>query len=207
MIKSNHHPVIYPLVKYYTSYILRKNFDRLVHSGSYIAGSRPVLIVANHVSWWDGFWILHFNNLILRKKMHFMMLERELKKYPFFAHSGGFSVDKGSGKILESIAYATELLTDGKNSVLIFPQGRIESLYNDRFVFEKGIVRIAEKLYPQIDILFVANTIDYLSNKKPTLYTRYKEYKPTSFAKTTWEEDYNLFYKEVLSEIKENRHQ
>jgi len=207
MIKSDHHPLIYPLVKHYTSYILKKNFQSIVQTGSYKSGSKPILIVANHVSWWDGFWILHFNNLILKKQMHFMMLERELMKYPFFAHSGGFSVDKGSRQVTQSIAYAMELLSDSKNSVLLFPQGRLESLYNDHFVFEKGVVRLAEKCWPNIDILFVANTIDFLSNKKPTLYTRYEEYKPTSFSKISWETDYNLFYQNILSEIKVNRHQ
>jgi hypothetical protein len=53
-----------------------------------------------------------------------MMLEDQLKRYWFFKYTGGFSVKKKSKSITETLNYTQELLSDGKNLVLIFPHGQ-----------------------------------------------------------------------------------
>ena len=75
-----------------------------------------------------------------------MMLEEQLRRHWYFNYTGGYSVKKHSRSALESIDYTAELLTDPGNVVLLFPQGEINSLYKDTFVFEKGIERMLKKV-------------------------------------------------------------
>ena len=61
----------------------------------------PVLLISNHISWWDGFWAMYINLKVLKRKFHFMMLEEQLRKYWFFNYTGGFSVNKKSKVFLK----------------------------------------------------------------------------------------------------------
>ncbi len=73
------------------------------------------------------------------------MLEEQLRKHMYLNKAGGFSVRKGSRSIVESLGYTAELLNDKNNLVLMFPQGRIESMHKQDFVFEKGIEYVLKK--------------------------------------------------------------
>jgi 1-acyl-sn-glycerol-3-phosphate acyltransferase len=88
-----------------------------------------------------------------------------------------------------------KLLEDEGNMVLIFPQGKIESMHRNDFVFEKGAIRIAEQA-KRVQLLFVANMIEYYSNAKPTLFMFLAEYNrdnPGGIDKA-----YNDFYNTTL---------
>lgn len=104
-----------------------------------------------------------------------MMLEEQLRKFWYFRYTGGFSVNKGSRSVLESLDYASELLNNINNLVLIFPQGEIQSSHVKRFSFEKGVSRVIAKKNSNTTILFLVTLQDYFSNKKPSLYCYYRE--------------------------------
>jgi 1-acyl-sn-glycerol-3-phosphate acyltransferase len=139
IIKAKHHFVIYPFFKFYAVYKIWRHFDRVFINGDYQEKNLPLLLISNHVSWWDGFWAMYLNMRLLHRKFYFMMLEEQLKKFSFFINTGGYSVKKGNRSIIESINYTIELLTDSKNLVLMFPQGKITSVYDRSIKFEKGI--------------------------------------------------------------------
>ena len=73
-----------------------------------------------------------------------MMLEDQLLKFRFFQWTGGFSIKKKSREMIESLQYAAKILDNPDNLLLIFPEGKLQSLYNPLHVFEKGIERIVE---------------------------------------------------------------
>lgn len=127
-----------------------------------------------------------------------MMLEEELRKNIFLKYAGGYSINKKSRTIVETIRYTQELLQNDLNMVLMFPQGRIESLYKDSIHFEKGIHSILEKA-PQSRILFIANFIDFCTNRKPTLFLYVNEIENTPSNVHHLEEHYNTFYTEKLN--------
>ena len=129
-----------------------------------------------------------------------MMLEEQLKKHMFFNKAGGYSVKKGSKSILETIDYTASLLADLKNMVLVFPQGKIESLYTQTIRFETGIEHIIKRLTSDIQIIFLVNLIDYFSHPKPGLYMFIKEYEGKDFTTEKMQEEYNRFYSDCVSE-------
>ena len=127
-----------------------------------------------------------------------MMLEEQLLKFSFFNKTGGYSIRKKSREAIESINYTAELLRDGGNMVLLFPQGKIESIYKTSFDFEGGIGRIIEKTGCAIHILFMANLIDYFSSRKPGLFIYVSEYQSDKFDTKSIQDAYNLFYNQCM---------
>ena len=99
-----------------------------------------------------------------------MMLEEQLKKHMFLNKCGGFSVIKNPKELLRSINYAASLLEDKNNMVLMFPQGFIETKYRYPFHFERGIAEVLKRTSDKVQMVFVANMIDYFSNASPSLY-------------------------------------
>ncbi|MEN9919903.1 MAG: hypothetical protein RL662_2339 [Bacteroidota bacterium] len=161
----------------YAKIQLRRYFRNIYFDGSFADRGKPVLIIANHFSWWDGFIQILLNQKVLNKKFHVMMLEEELKKNLILNSTGAFSIKKNSRTVIDSLNYSVQLLKNSCNMVLIFPQGKIESVYTHNFVFEKGIDYILKRLSDDVQVVFNVNLIDYFSFKQPSLSINYKEYK------------------------------
>jgi 1-acyl-sn-glycerol-3-phosphate acyltransferase len=200
IIKARHHRIIYPFFKFYAVYKIRRHFSDVSISGDFNERQLPLLLISNHVSWWDGFWIMYLNIKLFHRKFHFMMLEEQLRKFSFFINTGGYSVRKGSRTIIESINYTIKLLSDRNNLVMLFPQGKINSIYNQTFRFERGIERILKEVNGKIQIIFVANLIDYFSNEKPSLFIYLKEYDNPDTNVGSIQDEYNIFYSKCVAE-------
>jgi len=99
---------------------------------------------------------------------------------------------------VETLNYTEEILQKSDSMVLMFPQGRIESIYNETFQFEKGISTILKKS-PACRIIMIANFVDYFSNVKPTLYINFKELVLENQDPKELEEAYTQFYQEKLT--------
>jgi len=128
-----------------------------------------------------------------------MMLEEQLKKRMFLNKCGGFSVSKNPKELLESINHAVSLLEDRNNMVLIFPQGKIETKYRYPFNFERGIEAILKRTSGKVDIVFIANMIDYFSAPSPSLYIYYSQ--PdlgNQPSKEIIEKTYNSFFSDCI---------
>lgn len=202
MIKAKHHKVIYPLFKCLTSVLLNRNFNSIAISGEFVDTGKPIFVIANHISWWDGFWLMYLNLRILHRKFHFMMLEDQLKKHWYFQYTGAFSVKKKSRSVVESLTYTTQLMNDSKNMVFMFPQGEINSLYNNTIKFERGIERIVEQCKDDVQLIFVANFLDYFSELKPNLYMHINVLSIKDVKEGSVESAYNTFYNKILDKHK-----
>jgi len=200
MLKASHHCLIYPFFRQYTLLLMKRNFHsvNIIRTNSFSSENLPLLMIANHISWWDGFWAMYLNLNLFHKTFYFMMLEEQLLKYRYFQLSGGFSIKKKSREMIESLTYASKILEDPKNMLLIFPEGELRSLYNSSHVFEKGFERILKGHQDNFQLVFVANFIDYLSHKKPDLYMYVSEYQGKNFLCPDIEKAYNNFYSECL---------
>lgn len=200
ILKAQHNFIIYPFFKKYSQWIIKKHFSNVVINGNFLCKQKSVLLLCNHISWWDGFWIMYLNIKVFKMKFHFMMLEEQLRKYFLFNYSGGFSIKKKSKSLIESLNYTLELLLTPENFVLIFPQGEIESMHNNKISFQKGINKIISKInYEKVQIVFVVNLIDYFSKPKPTLYSYIKEINYNEFNLSEIENNYNIFYQNCLN--------
>jgi 1-acyl-sn-glycerol-3-phosphate acyltransferase len=200
MLKAKHHPIIYPFFKWYSRHIIKRSFARVNIIGNYSDKKLPVLLISNHIGWWDGFWAVYLNHYVFKRKFHFMMLEEQLKKHWYFNLSGGFSVKKNSRSIIETLDYANELLKEAGNIVLLFPQGAIESMHQHTIKFEKGTGRILSSLENKVQVIFVANFTDYFSDKKPTLNSYLMDYSKGDFTNQHLESAYSAFYLNCLQQ-------
>jgi len=198
--KASHHRVIYPFLQLYSLWKIKINFHRVFVSGDFEEKGLPVLLISNHISWWDGFWVVYLNIKLFHRKFYFMMLEEELRKRMYLNKSGGYSVRKGARSILKSLDYTVELLKDKKSLVLMFPQGKIESIHNQRISFEKGIEYVLKKVGWKVQVIFLVNLIDYFSNPRPGLYMYLREYNGTDFTSETLQNEFNRFHSECIAE-------
>ncbi|KON26530.1 hypothetical protein AC481_07025 [miscellaneous Crenarchaeota group archaeon SMTZ-80] len=202
MIKAKHHFLIYPFFVWLTLFLLKRRFHQINIIGEFNNENKPTLIIANHISWWDGFWIAYLNEKKIHRKIHFMMLEEQLKKHWYFNYCGGYSVRKKTHSIIESLEYTVDLLNIPQNMVLMFPQGEIKSMHEQEIIFEQGIQRVLQKVSKEIQIVLVANIVDYFSNPKPSLYMYIKGYSGSGLDKLSLESEYNAFYQTVLNSQK-----
>jgi len=154
---------------------LRKYFDCVYFRmrGDYTDEQRatlPMIICANHFSWWDGYVVALVQRLI-KVDGYLMMEEKQLRRYFFFAWAGCFSVDRQNPRsALQSLKYAAKLLKERPGRmVCLFPQGEI--FPNDRrpLVFYNGATYLARLINP---VLYypMAIRIEYLAEQRPALF-------------------------------------
>ncbi len=178
--------------------MLRKHFHS-IHAGiEDFQRQKSVLLIANHFSWWDGFIGNYLSYKYYKKKFHVMMLKEQLAKRMFLNKAGAFSVEKSSRSVVESLQYSAEILSRDANLLMMFPQGKIESLYHSHFQFAKGIERILKTCDPLPEIILNINLVDYFSNPSPTLFIRTKSYRGELSAKEI-EKAFNQFHAECIS--------
>jgi 1-acyl-sn-glycerol-3-phosphate acyltransferase len=160
----------------YNRNLLKRRFHSVQASGLDFLKNKnpriPLIIFANHSSWWDGLVVFE----ILQKydyENYVMMEERQLKKLFLFRKLGAFSVVREKPReAVVSINYAANLLQENSNStLLIFPQGEI--LPNDArpLEFYNGISRIIEKA-GNCSALTMALRFEFLGNFKPEIYVK-----------------------------------
>lgn len=201
MLKAKHNLFLDPFFRWFVIWKMKRSFQAIRFHGELTDREKPVLLVCNHISWWDGIWALHFNQQFLHRKFYFMMLEEQLRKNWYFNYTGGFSVKKKSRSVIETIDYTAGLLQYSQNMVLLFPQGEIQSMHLQEYTFEKGIEKILQKTKAEIQIVFLANIVDYFSNVKPVLYSYFKEFAGEKNGKEL-QNKYNHFYEECVENQK-----
>ncbi len=128
---------------------------------------QPVLFIANHSSWWDGFFVYEvYKKLNLRKEFKIVMLESELKKFPFFRLCGAV------GLIPKNPQHNKEIFSQLKNNcVCFFPQGQLTPQNQRPLNFKLGINELMQKLHP-VQIIVVGMHIEPFQFMKPTALIR-----------------------------------
>lgn len=180
--------------RYYSGYKLEKAFRPIRLIGEYAPAEGSILLIANHFSWWDGFIQYRLNRQVFQKKFHVMMQEQQLIHHKILCRGGAFSIRKGSREIMESLRYSAGLLEDTNNLLLLFPQGRIQSIHTAEFRFQKGMEYLLKHASGQVQLVFNVNLIDYFSEKRPSLSVYYRKYEPAgSFILPVLENAYNEY--------------
>ncbi|MDA3866471.1 MAG: 1-acyl-sn-glycerol-3-phosphate acyltransferase [Salinivirgaceae bacterium] len=167
MIKPRHTAFYVWFYHLFARLAINRSFhDVKVHMPAIVA-ERSLLVLSNHHSWWDGFWVLNINRQLFQKQFHVMMLKSQLKKHKTFAHIGAFSIEKGTRTVYETLGFAANLLNNSANMLLMFPQGKLQSQHAGHIRFERGVQYLLKQ---NAEVLMLAFFTDYLQNRKPTLY-------------------------------------
>ncbi len=161
----------------YLAYRFQRTFDQMIVQtlGEPTAADRhlPVLLVANHCSWWDGFFLAKLQRQIAPSAILVtIMLESELCKYPLFRRLGAMGVDPNNPvSVAHCFKALKNLVQTGKKSVFIayFPQGEICPQLDLPLNFKPGIELLTKVLGP-LQILPVALGIEPLRAAKPSAF-------------------------------------
>ncbi len=223
MIRANHHIAYEKFFDLYLGWIMRRDFRRhrilefpkgadhmrsLVDASSYMEEDLPgclsaaiddysILMVGNHFSWWDGFIARTVNRKLIGRKLYVMMLEEQLKPRMFLTRLGAYSIRQNHRSALETVNYTLDLLQNPENLVVMFPQGRFQSIYQQPVSFEKGWFRILQKAGDHTALVFMVNLVDYFEHRKPTLTTCLRLVNESFSDVHEVEQAYNAFYKEA----------
>lgn len=171
---------------FYNRNLLKRRFHSIKVSGLKLPENRnpntPLIIYANHSSWWDGLIILEvlsnfkFDNFVL-------MEEKQLRKLRFFRRLGAFSVVRENPReAKKSIEYSVKILTEKINrTLLIFPQGEI--LHNDirPLGFFNGLSEIIEQSGNCLVCPLVIR-YEFRGNFKPEIFITIGEPRAFNFA-------------------------
>ncbi len=176
MIRARHHWFYYPFFTWYSRWMPRRDFSRVELHNRVEDRGLPLLMVGNHVSWWDGFLAQYINMELFRRKLHIMMLEEQLEKRMFLNKTGAYSIRKGHRSALESIRYTAEILSDPAHMAVLFPQGSIHSTSDVPVRFERGWFRLFQYLEAPVQVIFFNTLFDYFSGRKPQLHLYVYEY-------------------------------
>jgi len=201
MIKADHKKWAEILFDLYLKKLLKKYFEQFIQIGEtpIIDESKSLVIVPNHFSWWDGFFIYKVMKQNTNKVFHIMMLEEELKRYWFFQKLGAYSIKQNNPKsVLETLNYTIELLKNKNNMTVIYPQGEIQPQETNEIKFNQGVNYICKKADFEFQILPVAFRIFYSNKKLPFVLHRFGDITSSFAAK----EDESLIEKTFLENHK-----
>lgn len=159
----------------YLKRLLKNHFSSfvLINEIPEIDNSKALVVIPNHFSWWDGFFVYHLMKLTVKKNVHIMMLEEQLRRYWFFQKIGCYSVNpQNPSSSVSSIKYSLELLSNPENSIVIFPQGEIEPYEKRPVTYQKGVETLCNKSQTGFDIIPIAFKIYYTNEKLPSILVR-----------------------------------
>jgi 1-acyl-sn-glycerol-3-phosphate acyltransferase len=132
----------------------------------------PLLLVANHVSWWDGF-LLRRVQRILRPTapLHTVMLASELRSRRILRVLGGTGIQPGSpATVARSVRDLRARARTHPNVVVaFFPQGRIWPSHRRPLGFERGVELFARGI-PGARVLPIGIHIEPLHEVAPTAF-------------------------------------
>lgn len=160
----------------YNRNLIRRRFSAFRISGLDELRKRslqtPLLIYANHSSFWDGLVAFEISRFCALDAF-LMMEEKHLKRLFLFRRLGAFSVVRENPRrAIESLRYAADILNENPTRALwVFPQGEI--LPNDArpILFYNGLSRILEKLR-RAEIVSVAMRYEFTSEFKPEIFVK-----------------------------------
>jgi len=136
-----------------------------------LPADRPLLLAANHVSWWDGF-VLREVQRALRPgaPMYTLMSRAELARFPFFRQLGVVGVEGSSpGSVSGALRFLRARLEERPDAVVVyFPQGQIWPSHRRPLGFRRGVELFARHLSPLV--LPVGLHAEPLNTVAPTFF-------------------------------------
>jgi len=134
----------------------------------------PVLLIANHSTWWDGFFIYFLNRTYFKRELFVMMLEVQLSNFPFFTRLGAYGIHpESTAEVKASLRYTVKLLSKKTNSgvmVCIFPQGEMQTWSDSTVVFRRGIDVVIRKYQKPVTLLPLSIRAEFLQEQRPQVF-------------------------------------
>jgi 1-acyl-sn-glycerol-3-phosphate acyltransferase len=158
----------------YNRRFLRAHFNRIHLDGDLDAlqgnGKTPLLLCANHSSWWDLLLGLALIERLPQWDCYAPMDEAQLRRYPFFSRLGIIGVDRGSLRgAREFVRYSRTLLEGRPRALCITPQGEFACNSARPIQFQPGVGFVAREL----SAFFVSTVVldyEFWTEKRPEAF-------------------------------------
>lgn len=176
MIKAAHNKYADFVFNFYITWLLKRHFHGIyLYNEPAFPADKSILMLPNHSSWWDGFFIYFLNKKIFKRQVYLMMLEEELAKNKFFSRIGAFSIRKKTFQVRESLAYAYSLLSSvNKPLVCIFPQGELLPWGKRPLGFERGVEFLLSRITEPLTLCMLAMRIEFRDEQYPDVFLMYE---------------------------------
>jgi 1-acyl-sn-glycerol-3-phosphate acyltransferase len=132
----------------------------------------PLLLAANHVSWWDPFTLREAQRALRpAAPFHTVMLQAELARRPFFRRLGVVGLDPASPASLRAcIRQLRRLIGERPDAAIcFFPQGRIWPSFRRPLGFRPGMGLVARELAPLL-VLPIGLHVEPLNAIRSTVF-------------------------------------
>ena len=169
-----------PLLKWFTWYArryLRRHFHtlRISRAGPPpAAGLPPVVLFANHASWWDALAGLAVKAEFFPARSAYAPIDAEaLKKYRMFQRLGFFGVEPGTARGARQFLRTAENVLSRPDSLLVItPQGRFADARERPVRFEPGLGHLATRVEHAI-FLPMATEYIFWEERLPEILVRF----------------------------------
>lgn len=167
------------LFRIYLRNLLKKHFHAIYLSGNLPQTDPyyPILMLPNHSTWWDGFLFFFLNDLLFKRPINLMMLERQLTKFMFFTRLGAYSVNpEYPQKTLESLRYSLKMLhqnTFPRPMLCLFPQGELLPWAKRPLDFKPGVEWLLRHYDEPVQVLPLGIRIEFTGEQRPDIFFRF----------------------------------
>lgn len=157
--------------------MMRRNFADVLMWGKtpQISPDLPILFVANHLSWWDGFFLWRIQRKIAPgAPVYTVMLAREFHQTFWFKWVGMLPITPGSTASLRALLKRLSALCkqSPKAPVTVcsfFPQGVIKPSFSRPLGFAEGLGSIAQSMAP-VNVVPIGIHIEPLCAREPKAF-------------------------------------
>ena len=173
MIRAQHRLWADIIFQPYLTWLFKRHFHEIQLLGALpeIPDHLPMLLLPNHSTWWDGFFVYLLNKRIFHRTAYLMMLETQLSKYKFFRKIGAYSIaPENRRSVIESLEYTVELLNRERSLVSVFPQGQLLPWHTRPLGYKRGVEWILQKYEKPITVLPLAIRTEFLGEKRPSVF-------------------------------------
>lgn len=174
MITAHHRRWAHWLFRPYLFWLFRRHFYacHLLGAEPTLESTAPVLLLPNHSSWWDGFFVYLLNHRLWQRRIDLMMLEEQLQQHRFFRFLGAFSIQPGDVRqVRQSLTYAREQLQSPRAPLLtVFPQGELLPWGRRPLQYRPGVRWLWQRAPAATHILPLAIKIEFLAEQRPQVF-------------------------------------
>ena len=185
----------------YLDRIFRKDYSHF-----YVTNTLPeipkdsgLLLTPNHISWWDGFFIVYLMRRMTKRRIYLMMLKEQLARFAFFRFLGAYSIDPGHRKsVIESLEYTAEILQQNDSFAVVYPQGEIVPQRSAPLEFREGLLFSLTKVTAPVHCMPVTFLVKPYNERHPELWCRFGPAVPAEKGRNHFKGDEKLCNNEVL---------
>lgn len=158
----------------YRDWTLHRHFHSIHLLGNVptVKPRTPLLLLPNHSSWWDGFFIHLLNRKFFQRPLHMMMLEEQLRPYSVLSRLGAYPINTNSQKaVMEALRHTVNTLQHQPSSlVCVFPQGTLLPWHIRPLGYRRGIEHVLHRVSTTVTIVPLAIRCETLEKQRPKAY-------------------------------------